>query len=772
MRQWSRYSAASALALMLAACGSGGGVNSTPAPTPTPSPAPTPTPSPAPTPTPSPTPTPTPSPINFQTAEYSRSSGLPYHGAITAYQAGASGAGVTVGIIDSGIADPTGEFTGRISPLSRDFAGNANVTDVSGHGTAVAAVLAAGRNDRQVMGMAWGATVLALRTDDQADCDDDGCTHSTRAIADALDYAWRNGARVVNISLGGGAAPAHLLQAVSRATAAGTIIVISAGNNPDGEAPLTAPDELAQSIADPAYSHGLVLIAPSVNDNDTVSNFSAGVSGFEGVSIAALGNRVRAFDHTGDAFLFSGTSFSAPQVAGAAALLAQAFPNLTSRQIVELLLSSARDVGAPGADARYGVGILDVAAAFAPRGTLTLAGTAATPALAGTTSLSAPMGDAEPAGLPAVALDSYERAYSVDLAAGITRRAPTVTLATSLDARRRSVALGAPDLRLALSIAQDGAGPARVGLLTLDDRDQARARLLSGTIAARLSPRTSLALGLRTGLSSLEPSPAGRPAPAFLIARDGLDLQQGAMRADGAMALTRMLAGGWSLTGGLESGEIDRDQSALAGDLVALRPAPYRAMATTLRWTHGPLTLGTGLTLLDEQATTLGARFAPAFGAQSARSLFARAALAADLPAGLSLTATWQRGWTHAAAGAALREGGLLVSQSWSADLSRRDLFRRGDLIGLRIAQPLRVIASRFELTLPDGWDWESGTATTRIVPLDLRPHGRERAYELSYGTGLGGGWLGANLFLRRESGNIAGRPDDLGLAFRWSLGF
>lgn len=763
MRQWSRYSVASALVLMLAACG-GGGVNSTPPP------APSPTPTPAPTPTP--TPTPTPSPVNFDTAEYNRSSGLPYHGAITAYRAGASGAGVTVGIIDSGIADPNGEFTGRISPLSRDFAGNADTVDVSGHGTAVAAVLAAGRNDRQVMGMAWNATVLALRTDDRSDCDADGCTHPTTAIANAIDHAWRSGARVINISLGGDAAPANLLQAVSRATAAGTIIVISAGNNPEGEAPLTAPDGLARSLADPTYSRGLVLIVPSVNADDTVSSFSAGVSGFEGVSIAALGNRVRAFDHTGASFLYSGTSFSAPQVAGAAALLAQAFPNLTSRQIVELLLSSARDVGAPGADARYGVGILDVAAAFAPRGTLGLAGAAATPALAGTTSLSAPMGDAQPAGLRAVALDSYQRAYSVDLAAGITRHAPTPALVASLDARRRSLAFGAPDLRLALSIAQDGTGSPRVGLLTLDDRDAARARLLSGTIAARLSPRASLALGLRTGLSSLEPSPTGRPARPFLMARDGLDLQQGAMRADGAMALTRTLAGGWSLTGGLESGTIDRDRPAMAGDPVGLRPAPYRAMAATLGWTRGPLALSSGLTLLDEQATTLGARFAPAFGAQSARSLFARIAIAADLPASLSLGATWQRGWTHAAAGGALHEDGLLVSQSWSADLARRDTFMPGDLIGLRIAQPLRVIASRFALVLPDGWDWRSGTATTRIVPLDLRPRGRERTIELSYGTVVGGGWLGANLFLRRESGNIAERPDERGLALRWSLGF
>lgn len=768
MQVRSSYAAVSILALMLSACGGGsGGINSTPTPLPPP------TPTPVPTPTPTPAPTPTPTPTNFDTAEYRRSSGLPYHGAITAYQAGASGAGVTVGIIDSGLADPTGEFTGRISPLSRDFAGNADIKDVTGHGTAVAAVVAAGRNDRLVMGMAWGATLLALRTDDQSACDADGCTHSTRAIADAIDYGWRNGARVINISLGGGAAPTYLLDAVSRATSAGTIIVISAGNNPKGEPPLVAPDDLAQSIANPVYGHGLVLIAPSVNADDTVSGFSAGVRGFEDVSIAALGDSVRAFDHTGDTFLFSGTSFSAPQIAGAAALLAQAFPNLTSQQIVELLLTSARDVGAPGADGRYGVGILDVAAAFAPRGTLSLAGSTTTLAIGGTTNLSGPMGDARPAGLHSVALDSYARAYNVDLGAGFTRNAPrNGALAASLDTGRRNLRFGAQALQLALTLTPDGMGAPRTGMLALSYQDEARARLLSGTIAAHLSSRTGFALGLRTGLSGLEQSLSARPAPNFLMARDGLNLQQDDMRADAAMAFTRSLAGGLSLTGGLESGHMNQSQPMLAGTPIAVRDAPYRTMATTLGLERGPFALRAGLTLLDEQASTLGARFAPSFGAQSARSLFARLAITTELPADVTFGASWQRGWTHAAAGGALRDGGLLVSQSWSAELARRDIFTQGDLIGLRIAQPLRVIASRFALVLPDAWDWESGTATTRIAPLDLRPLGRQRDYELSYGTGLGGGWLGANLFLRQESGNIATMPNELGIALRWSTGF
>ena len=54
----------------------------------------------------------------------------------------------------------------------------------------------------------------------------------------------------------------------------------------------------------------------------------------------------RAPDQTGAQFLWSGTSFSAPTISGAVALMAQAFPNLTGKQIVEILFNSADDLGA------------------------------------------------------------------------------------------------------------------------------------------------------------------------------------------------------------------------------------------------------------------------------------------------------------------------------------------------------------------------------------------------------------------------------------------
>lgn len=755
--------------ISLSACGGG----STPSPAPIPAPTPAPTPSPTPSPTPMPTPTPPAPVVNYNTSEYRASTGGSFHGALTAYQAGASGSGITVGVVDSGISNKTGEFDGRISAHSADFAGNSNYEDVTGHGTAVSAVIAAGRNDQRIMGMAWGSTIMALRTDDQSDCDDDGCTHSTTSIANAIDHAREKGARVINVSLGGGAAPNYLLQAVRRATQAGIIIVISAGNNAGGEAPMVAPDGLAQSFANPTYSNGLVIIATSVNDNDTVSSFSAGVQGFENSSLAALGNRVRAFDHTGTELLYSGTSFAAPQIAGAAALLADAFPNLSSQQIVELLLSKARDVGAPGADARYGVGILDVAAAFAPVGALTLAGTATPLAAFAPSTLSAPMGDASPMAFDAVALDDYRRAYRVDMTPDFERPTNRRSFISALDVAQRHVRFGTVALGLSLNIRDAQEKISTRDPLAFTHADEDRTRLLSGTFDAKLSSTARVMLGLRAGISSLERRLSNRPTPSFIMADHGFDADHADMQVSSAVAIAQETMPGLTVTGGFERGDmVAAGHRRAMSQAESWRETPYRAASLSVGLDRGMFGVTAGTTVLDETASMLGARFSPNYGAQSARSLFARVGTHMALPGKISLSANWQRGWTEAAPGGALRDGGRLVSQRWSVDVARQNLFSRSDIIGLRISQPLRVIASRFNLSLPQSWDWEREIATDAIVPLNLVPQGRQRDYELSYGQAIGPGWLGANLFLREQGGNIAAMPDELGMALRWSVGF
>jgi hypothetical protein len=732
---------------LLSACGGGG---ASPSSTPTPSPAATPT------------------PVNYNTAEYRASTGPSFHSAITAYQANASGAGITVGVIDSGISDPTGELTGRISSASRDFAGHNSITDVDGHGTEVSMVVAAARNDRAIMGVAWGSTLLALRTDTTVGCTgSDSFCFSTTAIASALDHAVANGARVVNISLGGNPATNTLRQAVNRATAAGTIIVISAGN--DGPS-ATAPDPLAQSLADPSISRGLVLIAAAVDQNGAHASFSNGAQGFENSTISALGVGVVTLNQNGTLVSGSGTSFSAPLVSGAIALLAQAFPNLSSTQIVQLLLSSATDAGAAGADATFGVGILDLAKAFAPQGSLSLAGSTTPVSLSASTSLSTPMGDAalSAQSVSGIVTDRLGRAYGLDLSAGLRTAAPGLRLAPSLRAGTRNLSLGVRNARIALSLAPDRAA----GPLTLNQEQAQGARLLAARIAARIAPGTDIALGLATGAAPLGAmlDEAGRPP--FLVARDDATLTAD-FRADRAVRLQHALGGGFGLFATAEQGRIEQDRWPGSGVTGArMDDSRYDAVGLGLAWGKGPLDLSASASRIAESGTALGARFAPILGAQSATTTMASLSARLMPGGGWTLAGEWRRGWTHAAPGGTLRQGGRLTSGAWGVEASRAGLLHPQDSLSLGFTRPLRVIASNFPLTLPVAYDYASGTATEGVRMLDLVPGGREQVLEIAYARPLGAGWLTANLYRREEAGNIAISPDDIGGAIRFELSF
>ena len=75
---------------------------------------------------------------------------------------------------------------------------------------------------------------------------------------------------------------------------------------------------------------------------------------------------------------------------------------------------------------------------------------------------------------------------------------------------------------------------------------------------------------------------------------------------------------------------------------------------------------------------------------------------------------------------------------------------------------------------LPADYDYSTQTATSSLSRFSLSPSGREIDAELSYGSSVLGdaGWIGGNLFMRRQPGHIASADDDYGAAIRFSLGF
>lgn len=766
--RWIGHVAIISLAVGLSGCGGGGGVASTPAP----APAPTPTPTPVPTPTPAPTPTPT----NFDTAEYRRSDGPSLHNAVTAWQAGANGAGTTIAIVNSGINTANTEFAGRIATSSRDVAGSRGLVNADDdHGTQVALTAAAARNNSGIMGIAWGATVQMLRADTPGSCTgSDGCTFSDENIAAGMDAAVRAGARVINLSLGGDPGNATLRAAVARAAAAGVVVIVSAGNEGKSTDPAidpTNPDPFAVSVLQ--AGSGNVIIVGSVNSSGLASDFSnkAGTSAAsvlmaQGEEICCVyeGSTIKTTTNAQGTFVtvVNGTSFAAPQVSGAVALLAQAFPNLTGTQIVDLLLRTARDAGATGTDAIYGRGILDIARAFSPQGTTGLAGTQVAVSLDGLAGTSSgAMGDAlASASLGTVMLDGYQRAYKLNLAAGLRVGQARLPLHEALAGGGRPVAMDASGFALAFTVDRRfGAVPLR-----LAPGEGQQARVLASSVVTRLDRSLDLALGWKVSAESLTARLQQRGEAQFLVA----GMASGVFTRPETGMAARYRLGRLGLTVLAERGVLVRSDP-----LRERREDRMTQLGVALDGGQGgALDWRLGLGLMREERTVLGARFADVLGGGGATTATVSPGLGWRFGKGWSLGATGSLGFTRIDSGAVATGGSRLLSSSWSVDLSREGVLAGGDRLALRVSQPLRVERGGLDLNLPVAWDYATQSATFARVPLSLAPKGRELDAELAWATALWGGDASASVFFRKEPGHFAGAADDGGFAVRWSRGF
>ncbi len=767
--------AALAPMILLSACGGGG---SRPAPTPTPpATAPTPTPTPSPTPTPAPTPTPTPPATNFDTAEFRGSDGPSQHGALTAYNAGATGDGVILGVIDSGLNASSDEFVGRIHPDSADFAGTRGIGDEGGHGSAVTSVAAGSRNGNATHGMAFDTDILVLRTDSPGSCamddpddpDDDGCSHGSGAIASAINQARVSGARVVNISLGGPDISNTVRSAVANAAAAGVVVVVSAGN--DGAA---TPDGFAAGIADNGNGH--VIIAGSVGASENISSFSNRAGSQSANFLTALGERVRADDNDDTAFLWSGTSFSAPQISGAVALLAQAFPNLTGAQIVDLLFTSARDAGDAGTDAVYGRGVLDIAAAFQPQGQSSLAGSqVAVDLTASGGQTSAAMGDAALQGqnVGAVILDGFDRAFALNLAHDLKVAVPEYKLTGALSGDRRNMVASSAGVQIAVNIGRNPVGLVGRDNLTLSDSNAGKARMLAASVMTQISPQMKVAFGFQKNASGLVAQMQDASAPAFLVAPTPNSERGFTGQVKSALAMRREIAG-FGFTASAESGaaRVDSDESRI-DDLAGLDRQRYRfsGFGLALDRRVGGASLSIAANWLGEGDTILGSRFVDTIGARGAQSWFVDGRAGFDIGSGWRAGASWRQGWTQVDS-ASLVTGGTLKTSSFAADISKAALFGRSDQIAFRFAQPLRVSSGGLNLNLPVGYSYETLQTEFGQRTLNLAPEGRELVSELAYATPLWGGYLNTNFFWRQEPGHFEALNDDFGGAVRFQLKF
>jgi subtilisin family serine protease len=259
-------------------------------------------------------------------------------------------------IIDSGVQLNHPDLAGRLVP-GWDFVNrDSDPTDDFGHGTMVAGIAAASTNNgRGVAGATWQGKIMPIKVlDSRGQADDED-------IAAGIRWAVDHGANVLNLSLGGpGEGTGILQEAVNHATTRNVVVVAAAGNDGDKSVvEATAPHY-------PAACAGVI----AVGSTDAAGNHSSFSSYGNWIDVVAPGevgaNRGIATTMRGSSYgTGSGTSFSAPLVAGVAALMRAANPNANQATISNRLIGSTRDLGQAGFDAVYGTGMVDATAALA-----------------------------------------------------------------------------------------------------------------------------------------------------------------------------------------------------------------------------------------------------------------------------------------------------------------------------------------------------------------------------------------------------------------------
>lgn len=253
--------------------------------------------------------------------------------------AASTGGNVIVAVIDSGVRKTHQDLAGAVLP-GRDYVTGSGdgSNDQNGHGTHVAGIIAGRRNGVGIVGGAPTARILPLRV---LDANGSGYTSN---VADAIVYAANNGAKVVNLSLGGSSPAAGMQTAIQYANSKGTIVFAAAGNNAQSGNPVMYPAAYPEAVAVAAI--------------DNYGNRAAFSSFGSYVDIAAPGSGIVSTWGTADnAYATaSGTSMATPYASAAAALIIAKRPTLSVAQITSRLKASATDLAPAGPDAYTGYG--------------------------------------------------------------------------------------------------------------------------------------------------------------------------------------------------------------------------------------------------------------------------------------------------------------------------------------------------------------------------------------------------------------------------------
>ena len=327
--------------------------------------------------------TPTSDADSYKTTEFNAQAGLSKVKAETMYSYGGTGSDVKVAVFDSGILASHAEFGSRVlSSDGYDYLIDVSgvTTDGNGHGTHVSGIIAAGKDDSGMHGVAYNAKIIPYKITNDA-----GSVITTDAeIADAYSRATAKGSRIFNNSWGSTATitsvtkswldtniPLALSQTQSSIDS-GTVFVWAAGNSGYTESSYQAGLPYYYSDMKKGY---LSVMAVDLDGAEPDYTNRCGVTAdwciaAPGGSDVSVTGGVYSTYNDGSYKRISGTSMAAPHVSGALAGLKSRFPSLSYHEVRDRLLTTANRTGVYADSTIYGKGLMDLSAASNPVGVL------------------------------------------------------------------------------------------------------------------------------------------------------------------------------------------------------------------------------------------------------------------------------------------------------------------------------------------------------------------------------------------------------------------
>jgi type VII secretion-associated serine protease mycosin len=252
------------------------------------------------------------------------------------------GAGVTVAVIDTGVADHP-DLSGNVLNGADAIAGGSGNGrgDDDGHGTGMAGIIAAhghGTGNRDgALGIAPKAKILPIRLKIG------NVEGADKPVAEGIRWAMAHGAKIINMSIDRG--DIETLRAVNEARANGVLIFAAAGNTTDNDTAVSSPARYPWAVA--------------VAGVDQKGNhYPTSVVGGE-VELAAPGVDIYSTNKGGIWRFGKGTSDATAIASGVAALVWSKYPDLSAEEVLHRIEATATDKGAPGRDPEYGFGVID-----------------------------------------------------------------------------------------------------------------------------------------------------------------------------------------------------------------------------------------------------------------------------------------------------------------------------------------------------------------------------------------------------------------------------